>query len=123
MSSGRKRLVLEAAWRVETPRLWRQYASQLDAVASEVKRLQKSKNGLPWKRCTTDLEPKLAQFCGSATESLQGAVNEVFLLHGTKPETLQTILAKKIRRVSSAMESILLRRQQRATCTRRSILD
>jgi hypothetical protein len=79
-------------WRVENPRLWKEYASQRESVAVSLKQLQ-IKYNLPSRRCTTDLEPKLESFCDITTESLQNAVNEVFLLHGTKPEVLLTILS------------------------------
>eukprot|EP00966_Prymnesium_polylepis_P198854 4608806-Prymnesium_polylepis.1 len=92
-SSAKKRLQLAAAWRIENPRLWKQYLSARDSVAEEVKQLY-AKYKLHRKPLKTKLDAKLQEFRHAAKEAFDVPdAKETFLLHGTKPEVLLTVLS------------------------------
>ena len=90
--SGRKELELAAAWRVENPRLWKQYRSARDSVMHELNVLRDKYN-----KYTTPLktwmDAKLGKFRHLTKETLEDSWNEKFLLHGTSPKLLLTILS------------------------------
>lgn len=82
------KLVLKCAWRIENLNLWKRYETERDVVAGEVNQIQAQSFSLP--------SLKLRQDFFDITSKLptDGAakINETFLLHGLKPDTVLTIL-------------------------------
>lgn len=75
-----RRLNLKKAWRVENALLWRKY----DTERANMKELSKSRlRQMP----TVHIRPELAESTRALPYPVCTEVNEVFLLHGTKPET------------------------------------
>ena len=88
--SGSKSLRLAAAWRIEHPWLWYAYDAAREEVKHQVTKLKAQ--GGAMQPLETLLDPKLRDFLQESGEQLASDINEKFLLHGTKPETLYTIL-------------------------------
>jgi len=87
-----KQLKLAAAWRVENPSLFNSYSAAVDVVASDVAKLKSMNCTKPC--CRTPLHDKLRAFRRKAQEDMWRAdLHETFLLHGTKPETVLSLLA------------------------------
>mmetsp|Transcript_118231 Transcript_118231/g.228134 ORF Transcript_118231/g.228134 Transcript_118231/m.228134 type:complete len:525 (-) Transcript_118231:72-1646(-) len=80
------RLVLATAWRIENPRLWRRYAVERKNVLEELEQ-----------GCLPLPELKLRQNFYNASaqlpDCLMKEINEVRLLHGTKPETVLSLIS------------------------------
>ena len=79
-------LKLRYAWRVEHPTKWTQYAAAKVEVQSQMK------------RCSTPHHRRLRTALQNAYEavpemSCDDSINEVFLLHGTKPDILYNLLS------------------------------
>lgn len=85
-----KSLRIAAAWRVENPALWRQYCAARDTVQSELDRLREQRALRPHS-LTTELQQRLGDM--ASYEPINRKINETFLLHGTRPENLEAILA------------------------------
>ena len=84
-----KSLRLVQAWRVQNLQLWQQYSAARSAVQTQVDQLRKK--GVPVRTLRTELHPKMQGM--PPEEIVDQGINEVFLLHGTTPETLVSILA------------------------------
>jgi hypothetical protein len=75
------KLAVAKVWRIEQPALWEVYTARRAAIRRQLHPLGRSvpsigvKSSAPWQRSL----------------ALQGAVNESYLFHGTKPELLATI--------------------------------
>ena len=92
---GDKKLALANAWRIEHPHLWNRYTTARDGVTKEIKRLEGSGRHTPV--LSTQLQPELKDFMERTNEeTLISEINEVMLLHGTKPEMLMTILQQGV---------------------------
>lgn len=80
------RLELKCAWRIENPRLWRRYATERSGVREEIleRRIK-----LPDPSIRKDLKRALADL----PDPLHADVNEVRLLHGTRPDTVLILLS------------------------------
>jgi len=79
------RLVLAHAWRIENPRLWRRYAIERQGVCDEIRQ-----SGLKPPR--VKLRGDFWRAGSKLPEKLMEEVNEVRLLHGTKPQNVRTLL-------------------------------
>jgi hypothetical protein len=86
---GVKKLQLAAAWRIENPSLFKSYLAAVDLVARDINKL-KARPNLPSSPAVyTSLDRKLSDFRRITNElPLRTDVNETFLLHGTKPDTV-----------------------------------
>lgn len=86
VEAGRySRLELALAWRIEHPSLWQRYEIERESITSEIR-----KRGLriPELRVRRELYSAAKKLPGE----LHTNINEVRLLHGTKPETLLAVL-------------------------------
>jgi len=85
-----------AVWRIENPSLWKQYAAAREMVITELARLQQSGASAvmrAMRAASTNDGLRCQQFQRKVQEeALNKEANEQFLLHGTKPESLETIL-------------------------------
>jgi len=87
-----KYLKLAAAWRIENHSLFNSYSAALDLVGRDVAKLEYI--GCAKECCRSPLHDKLRGFRRIAREdNLRYDLNETFLLHGTKPETILSLLA------------------------------
>jgi hypothetical protein len=86
------RLVVRDAWRIEAPHLWDRFYVARDAMLRLGARLWEQRQRTfpavqlrpPFLDATSALE---------GSKSLVGAANEVYLLHGTRPETVRAVSA------------------------------
>ena len=83
-----KSLHLAQAWRVENPQLWTQYVAARDAVRSQLEQVKRRGVSVPTLR--TELHPKTRAM--PRDETVDASINELFLLHGTKPDALVSVL-------------------------------
>lgn len=88
------------AWRVEHPDMWNRYLSERFAIANRVRQL--TDKGLKNAYVQVQL-PSAAQLPGP----LNADANEVFLLSGTKPEFLLSILNDGLNTRVSALQGML----------------
>lgn len=95
------RLVLEHAWRIETLPRWKKYIADREEVGNQMKRIQRlcPPGAGP---VVTDLDAALGKLPGG----LMGDLNEKFLLHGTKPEHVLTILANGFNEKYCSMDGL-----------------
>lgn len=78
------------AWRLQHPGLWGKYAMERENLRKiELAALQKSGLALPNARLRQPFKDMAAMLPGS----LDAGINEVYLSHGSKPETLLAILS------------------------------
>lgn len=97
MQPGNKKLQLACGWRIENPSLLTAYNTERDHLQDEIKRVQ-AHNTTAYRDLQLDggytqaLRDWFAVNKAEGKEHMRG-VNEVFLLHGTKPETLLQIIA------------------------------
>mmetsp|Transcript_56283 Transcript_56283/g.131160 ORF Transcript_56283/g.131160 Transcript_56283/m.131160 type:complete len:254 (-) Transcript_56283:219-980(-) len=80
-----RRLELATAWRIEHPRLWRKYAVERQSVAEQLQQL-------PEKPPRLQLRPVFSKAGAELPDKLMTEVNEVRLLHGSKPEKILSLL-------------------------------
>lgn len=81
-------LVLRAAWRVENAHAFDRYAVQRADIAGYAERVTGSGGALP----RVAVRPALAEATrGLEDPRLLSAINEVYLLHGTRPESILPI--------------------------------
>ena len=84
------RLKLVAVWHVENPSLWRKYMAAKEEVSKQLNRLESAPGGqFSREYLKTDINSPHWQ----VDPPIDQNVNEQLLLHGTKPETLMTVLA------------------------------
>jgi len=82
------RLELQAAWRVENANGFDRYAVQRAAIAAYAQRVTAGGGALP----RVAVRPALAEATSRLEESqLLAGINETFLMHGTRPETVLPI--------------------------------
>ena len=84
-----KSLHLVQVWRVENPQLWQQYSAARNAVQRQVEQVQR--RGVPVPTVRTELDRQTQGM--PREEVVDHGINEKFLLHGTKPDTLVSVLA------------------------------
>jgi len=84
-SGAYSELCLKRAWRIENPSLWRRYKVERQEISGSIKR---HKLKVPTLKVRAALRDELAKLPGELLKE----VNETFLLHGTKPDTVLTIL-------------------------------
>lgn len=77
---------LKEAWHLEHPGLWGKYAAEKQNMASQLLHISRD---LPSPKLRAEMVRATAQLPAELDESL----NEVYLSHGTKPESLLNILA------------------------------
>lgn len=82
-------LQLAAAWRVENPFLWDKFVVYRAAMASYAARVHSRDDEMP----RVQVRPALvAAASGLEERELVSAINETYLMHGTRPETVLTIV-------------------------------
>jgi hypothetical protein len=79
------RLDVHCAWRIEHPGLWGRFASERIMMAQQLQRAGRT--------CHEDVETKLAKAATSLPGKVSDQVHETWLLHGSKPDVLLTILS------------------------------
>jgi len=82
------KLVLKCAWRLENVNLWKRYETERDVVAGEVGRIEAQSFALPQVKLRQEFYNSVSTL---PTDSASN-INETFLLHGLKPDTVLTIL-------------------------------
>jgi hypothetical protein len=86
-ANSRSKLVLSRAWRLESPNLWRRYCVAQETVRSQIALLRRQRK----------LVPVLSTMLDRTTRALPGTrrtdVNEAYLLHGTGPLVVESILS------------------------------
>jgi len=86
------RLELALAWELENPNLWRRFDAECSQIQAS---LRERRVELPWQLSMT-IRRELKDATMKLPGELRGGINEVRLLHGTKPETLLGILANGV---------------------------
>jgi len=87
-SRDQKSIQLARAWRIENPELLDQFKAARSKVGKQIGRL-----GGKLQRLSSALDTAVRDLCSASGDTLDEGINETFLLHGTKPESLATILA------------------------------
>eukprot|EP00658_Telonema_sp_P-2_P017161 TRINITY_DN1663_c0_g5_i1.p1 TRINITY_DN1663_c0_g5~~TRINITY_DN1663_c0_g5_i1.p1 ORF type:complete len:575 (-),score=166.73 TRINITY_DN1663_c0_g5_i1:72-1796(-) len=82
------RLQMVRAWRVEHPGLWDRYAAGQAQVQRDMKSLKRDLVPRP-----QGLPPVTAPIASKLPASLNAMVNETYLLHGTSPQNLLSLLS------------------------------
>ena len=96
IQSGKK-LKLQRAWKIENPKTQEIYVSARKGVETEVARLRKhfgERSKMP--KYKSGLANASDAICRASGDELNESINETFLLHGSKPETLATMLANGV---------------------------
>jgi hypothetical protein len=89
LAGGHSHFILGGAWRIENPELFAKYAAEKARLKSVSRALCFA--GIPQKRVSLRGSFKQATQC--LPGQLDTEINEEYLLHGTKPETVHSILA------------------------------